>query len=148
MISAKLIIAVVIIFIILITISYLMNSKPQPAVQQPISQPVIPIVPVANSAVKYFGCYADTQNRALPTLVNTSHSVSQCAAAAKAVGAKYFGMQYGDPQTGLGQCWVGNDPTRFGKSTACSGITDPATMKAYPGAQMGGAWANAVYGVY
>lgn len=100
---------------------------------------------IMRSAVKFVGCYKDTSTRALPTLAGTGMSMAQCITAAKNAGVPYFGMQNGNAATGLGECWLGSDPTKFGVATNCNPITNAATLQANPGAQMGGPWSNAVY---
>lgn len=55
---------------------------------------------------RYQGCYVDRPDRTLPSfLIAQGATRESCAAAAKASGNTYFGLQYG------GQCFAGKQPT-------------------------------------
>ncbi len=57
------------------------------------------------------GCFNDSGERALKGAIGRPHTRDSCAVAAKAAGAKYFGIQDGN------ECWVGNEGyDRYGKA--------------------------------
>ena len=96
--------------------------------------------------------------RSLPGYYQPSwRNIQECSAVAKNAGAKYFGLQAGDPKTGSGQCFYGNDLTTVNNYGLYDGtpktglppdvsarkpITAPGTQS---GVYMGGTWSNAVY---
>lgn len=83
------------------------------------------------------GCYKDTSVRAMISpgaFGETPIEPAMCAAAAKAVGHKYIGLQA--PNAGKSQCFTSNnwaDVTRYGVAASCP--------------DEGGPWINAVYDV-
>lgn len=95
-----------------------------------LAAPVEP-VPVAK------GCFVDTPQRTLPlTLVPTSSAtLVDCAAAARARGLAYVGLQFG------GQCYAGNSlPPTSAPESECK-----MNCAAEPGRYCGGVWRNSVY---
>jgi hypothetical protein len=93
----------------------------------------------------YLGCYKDdVGTRALPVR-GANTNVAGCLNSAKSGNYKYFGLQFGSPTTGIGECWMGNDLARaqkYGMITGCTQITG-----ALPGYTMGGGNMNALYSV-
>jgi len=95
--------------------------------------------------ISYLGCYNDKDTRALPSTVD-SQNLTQCANIAKQAGSPYFGLQYGDAGSGVGQCWFGSASTTLAQAqqyganpSGCANMANP------PGSAMGGAWVNALY---
>lgn len=71
----------------------------------------IPSKTGASSEYIDLGCFNDREDRALKGAMGRSHTKESCAAAAKAAGAKYFGLQVGD------ECWIGGEGyDKHGKS--------------------------------
>ena len=65
----------------------------------------------ASSEYIDLGCFNDSGDRALKGAIGRPHNKESCAAAAKAAGAKYFGIQDGN------ECWIGGGGyDRYGKS--------------------------------
>ena len=65
----------------------------------------------ASSEYIDLGCFNDSGDRALKGAMGRPHNKESCAAAAKAAGAKYFGIQDGN------ECWVGGEGyDRYGKA--------------------------------
>lgn len=57
------------------------------------------------------GCFNDRGDRALKGAMGRPHTKESCGAAAKAAGAKYFGLQDGN------ECWIGGQGyDKYGKS--------------------------------
>jgi len=70
-------------------------------------------IPAKAAATEYIdlGCFNDSGDRALKGAMGRPHNKESCAAAAKAAGAKYFGIQDGN------ECWVGGEGyDRYGKA--------------------------------
>lgn len=90
----------------------------------------------------YFGCYGDTESRAMPLYNNTvdlRYNLAQCQQIAKDSNSKYFGLQYSTTGT-TAQCTLSNDldqAFKYGKATNCTKLAD--------GTYSGGAWSNAIY---
>jgi hypothetical protein len=82
------------------------------------------------------GCYADTGTRAIPNFLGGMH-LNECEAAATAKGYNVIGMQAGDPNTGVAECWAGLDAdfAQYGLSENCTN-------------DIGGGWAQMVYKYY
>ncbi len=119
-----------------------------PSSSTPDTQPVIQPAPVVQPAKQttYVGCYGDTTVRAMPILTMGPISLAQCKDLATKQGLSIFGLQYGSAATGLGVCTGGNslsDAQRYGLAGNCAPISSTDVV----GAQMGGAWSNAVYTV-
>lgn len=74
----------------------------------------IPSKASASSAASEYidlGCFNDRGERALKGAMGRPHTKESCGAAAKAAGAKYFGIQDGN------ECWIGGEGyDRYGKS--------------------------------
>ncbi len=103
----------------------------------------------AESGPKYVGCFADKEQRAIAGTF-TNSSFADCKNAAIKAGAKFFGIQYGDANTGVGQCFIGSnsslaDAQKYGPATNC--VAMPGQNSVIPGAYMGSTWSNAVYTV-
>ena len=95
--------------------------------------------------ISYLGCYNDKEARALPNTLD-GQNLTQCANIAKQAGSPYFGLQYGNAGSGVGQCWFGNASTTLAQAqqyganpSGCANMANP------PGSAMGGAWVNALY---
>ncbi len=100
---------------------------------------------LAAAGVSYLGCYNDKEIRALPT-VATDQNLMQCSNSAKASGSKYFGLQFGNAGSGVGQCFYGDasltlaQTQQYGKNDlGCTAMPLPQ------GSYMGNAWTNALY---
>lgn len=129
------------------------NQQVVPTVAVVPNQQVIS-VPAASVSNKptFVGCYTDKPERALPLQTSGySTTLAQCIDRAKAAGTNIFAMQNSNPNTGAGECWLGDNTTtlaiaqRYGPSTNCKPIADVATAQAYPNSQVGLPWANALY---
>ena len=65
----------------------------------------------ASSEYIDLGCFNDSGDRALKGSVGRPHNRDSCAAAAKAAGAKFFGVQDGN------ECWIGGEGyDKYGKA--------------------------------
>jgi hypothetical protein len=65
----------------------------------------------ASSEYIDLGCFNDSGDRALKGAIGRPHNKESCATAAKAAGAKFFGVQDGN------ECWVGGEGyDRYGKA--------------------------------
>ena len=65
----------------------------------------------ASSEYIDLGCFNDSGDRALKGAIGRPHTRDSCAAAAKAAGAKFFGVQDGN------ECWIGGEGyDRYGKA--------------------------------
>ena len=58
---------------------------------------------------EFMGCFADTENRAIPNLTGWVKNADECRAKAEANKHDVFGLQY------RGQCWTGKKDTAFDK---------------------------------
>lgn len=109
----------------------------------PTSSPDLPPSVLAPSTPQYLGCYKDTQTRAMSSTVGVT-TWDACATAARAAGAKYFGMQWpeGYPGTGKAHCFYSDGTNtsyqRYGTNTNCN-------IKDSGGNALGGYWSNSVY---
>ncbi len=83
----------------------------------------------------YQGCFIDSSTRDLPNLLTYYGSLSEasCAAAGRAAGYLYVGLQAGV------ECWGGNSYGSQGSGTGC--------VSTCGGSECGGAWRNSVYTV-
>lgn len=63
------------------------------------------------------GCYHDNWDRALKTAIGRPYDKNSCAAAAKAAGMKFFGVQDGN------ECWIGNEG--YDKHGKAAGYCEP-----------------------
>lgn len=96
------------------------HPSPFTQVQEPFQSPTrasdcrcLPGYIPAKASSEYIdlGCFNDSGDRALKGAMGRSHNKNTCAAAAKAAGAKFFGVQDGD------ECWIGGEGyDRYGKA--------------------------------
>jgi hypothetical protein len=93
------------------------------------------IAPAALPPYSSLGCYADGTPRALRSRYYSANTIEKCAAKARSLGSKIFGMQYGD------ECWIDSDPNR---DYAMHGKRDCAPRVGFPVGQ-GGASINNIY---
>lgn len=161
--AAKLMIAgsfavCVIIFIVIIYIMFVPAVAPvaaappafvpttaQPTVTPTVTPVIKPVVAPVIKPTAYVGCYVDKEARAMP-MISEASTLSQCKQLAVNKGLSVFGLQYGNAQTGVGQCFGGNslsDAQRYGLATNCK----PLASTGVTGAQMGDFWSNAIYTV-
>ena len=89
----------------------------------------------------YYGCYADSDDRAMQLYNGGSqqYNNSQCQEIAKQGNYQYYGLQNSSSGTNA-QCVLSNDfdrSIRYGKAGNCTKLND--------GSWSGGGWSNAVY---
>jgi pimeloyl-ACP methyl ester carboxylesterase len=84
---------------------------------------------------RYYGCYADTEQRALPAEFGPGFTIESCRAAARGTGYAYAGLQYG------GYCFAGNS---IGYGKLSDGSCD-MPCQADPSEICGAAWRNSIY---
>ena len=82
---------------------------------------------------KLLGCYGDSDARTMSATTTQNVSPEQCAAAARAAGHRYMGLQAVDG-SGNSQCFSSNDL----QSAMKLGVRSPCNAG-------GGPWVNAVY---
>lgn len=113
------------------------------------NQTVTPVTYTNPNSGAYIGCYNDKNERALINVIDNK-TYDECRAMAKNAGESVFGLQYGDPATGIGQCTFGGDlasATKYGIINSSNLPTGDGTqcLPMPNGKFMGGAWSNAVY---
>jgi hypothetical protein len=96
-----------------------------------------------NVTYNYLGCFSDSNQRALPYLLqNGVTSIESCVAAAQAANHAYAGLQYG------GECWAGDAPTfESAPYSALPNTSCQMPCSGNGGEACGGVWANLVFSV-
>ncbi len=88
----------------------------------------------ANSAgtYSYLGCYVDSTNRKLSTLIGTGYTtVQSCYQAAASKSYSYFGLE-APPPNGVGECYGSNSYQYTANSTGCvNGLGGPWAISLY-----------------
>ncbi len=108
----------------------------KPALNCPAQARQAGVAGMVPNLAEYKGCYTDSQNRSLPTVLAWSGAtVESCTNAAQKAGYPYAGLQYG------GQCFAGyslgaSKASDTECSTACSANT---------GEMCGGTWRNSIW---
>ena len=89
----------------------------------------------APSGPAYLGCFTDDENRALPVLLGTGHTVESCIQTAADNGYSFAGLQY------YGYCFAGNGA---GYAQVSDGECN-TPCDANPSEMCGGGWRNSIY---